>query len=50
MHLPSYGCMREAAKHKEQATVSLASRVLRNFPSASITQQTHAKHEPIIIS
>jgi len=49
IHLPSYECMREVSKHKEQARVSLASRVLRNFPSASITQQTHSKHEPIIV-
>ena len=41
----SYGCMQEMTAEHDR----LASQVLSNFPSASITQWMDANHEPIII-
>ena len=58
MHLSSYGCMQEIAKHERTVRVTgddgqvwLASWVLNNFSSASITWQTqsHANHKPILL-
>ena len=45
--------MREVTNHERSVRaivhVALASGVLNNFPSASITQWMHANHEPIIL-
>ena len=46
----SYRCKQEAAKHSRgQSYDCYASLVLPNLPHITITWQTHAKHEPIII-
>ena len=50
----SYGRTREVAKHETYVTVAITEwdsnfSLLSNFPSASITRQTHANHEPIAL-
>ena len=48
VRISSYGCTWEVWRAATpQATVKLLSRS-PNFPRASITRYTHAKHEPIL--